>query len=503
MADSERLTIDVLVETPGGNYNRYLYDWECKAVRLAEVAYTPHHCPVDGGTILKTMGSNGQPLEVLIFVNQPNFPGCLVSARPIGLLEITTADSVEQKVVAVPTVDPHFAEVRDVADLPAHQLREIEALVEADRFGATSPSEGTTGTVLCWKGADEAAGMVQAALQAQRVAQAAAAKSRASQPAWKAIFTPREADSISSETVASTEAEQEIHRLPYRFQNYVEQCLVPEERILLHILRPPLSYGSVPLLRRRQSNEGILVITDQQLLFMIDILAPDATYVQWGYLVRAVALERLRAAEAVDAKPYPKLVVEVEASGGVERLGFDFPKSAWPDLERAVSILRRFIPGANGQYLRRLPEVAEDRPSINEQGDELGPAELVEKMEAKIKTSLAPGEFILSRALAPAWPDKKLGPRLLALTKDRLLIAPDGDGIVEQYGLPEISSARLENSFLGYQLDLALPRNGKVQRVVVDFDSPSAPRFCRFFVKARQLLATPIQGSAENLDGRQ
>lgn len=484
MADNDKFAVDVLVETPRGDHNRYVYDWESKAVRLAEVVYATNHYPVDWGVIPKTIGPNGQPLEVLVLVNQPTFSGCLVCARLIGLLEITTGDGVEQKVVAVPTVDPRFAEVRDVADLPADGLREIEALVGSN--GADQ-----IGTVAGWRGADEAARVVQAALQAQRVAQAAA-KSQASQPAWKAILGPREVGSSSSETLASTEAERAVLRLPYRFQNYVEQCLVPEERILLHVLRPPLSYGSVPLLRRRQSNEGILVITDQQLLFMIDVLAPDATYVQWGYLVRVAALERVRAADAVDAKPYPRLVVEVEASGGTERLGFDFPKSAWPDLERAANILRRFVPSPGEQHLRRLPEVTEDRPSINEKEDELGPADLVERVEAKLKASLDPGEFVLSRAMAPAWPDKKLGPRLLALTKDRLLIVPDGDGTIEQYGLPEISSARLENSFLGYQLDFGVPRDGKVRRVTVDFDSPSAPRFCRFFVKARQLLATPV-----------
>ncbi len=495
MADKERFTVDVLVETPRGDHNRYVYDWESKAVRLVEVVYATHHYPVDWGIVAKTMGSNGQPLEVLVLVNQPTFPGCIVSVRPIGLLELTTADGVEQKVVAVPAVDVHFAEVREVADLPAHRVREIEAL-------AGSNGADEIGAVVGWQRADEAARLIQSALQAHRVAQAAA-KSRAGQPAWKAILGPREVGSLPTETLASTEAERAVLRLPYRFQNYVEQCLVPEERILLHVLRPPLSYGSVPLLRRRQSNEGILVLTDQQLLFMIDVLAPDATYVQWGYLVRVVALERVRAADAVDAKPYPRLIVEVEASGGTERLGFDFPKSAWPDLERAANILRRFTPSPGEQHLRRLPEVTEDRPSINEKEDELGPADLVERVEAKLEARLGPGEFVLSRAMAPAWPDKKLGPRLLALTKDRMLIVPDGDGVVEQYSLSEISSARLENSFLGYQMDLALPRNGRVHRVIVDFDSPSAPRFCRFFVKARQLLATPVRANVENLSGRQ
>jgi len=63
---------------------------------------------------------------------------------------------------------------------------------------------------------------------------------------------------------------------------------------------------------------------------------------------------------------------------------------------------------------------------------------------------------------------------------------------LEAYSLGEISSIKLHNSLLGYHMELAVPRMESVQRIVVDFDSPSARRFTRLFRATRQLLAAPV-----------
>jgi len=487
MPAKESLTIDVLVEMPQAGYNRYVYDQGAKSVRLAEVVCESPHHPADWGTIPRTLDADGHPLDVLLLVRQPTFPGCLVAARPIGLVELRTGNAVDRKVVAVAEADHSLIEIKDIGNLPSSWRTEIEVALTA-----REPDERNV--LASWRGAAEAAQLVKNALHADRMARVEAEKVVA-RPAWKAADLSRSAWG-ARENDANSDAEHAVSLLPYRFQNYVADCLVPNERILLHLLRAPMTYGNMRFLRRRQAHEGLVVVTDQQLLFMTDAVPPDATLIHWGYVARAVALERLRAVEIIHGESHLRLEAEVEAVEGTERLGFDFPVTAQADLEKVAAILRGFIPRTGERRLRRLPEVQEDRPSFDQVEDKLGAPELVEPLEAWLKEHLADGEFVLSRALAPAWPEKKLGPRLLALTKERLLVISQSRGNAEIYGVRDFSSAELRHSLLGCYLELAMPRNGSVERLVVDFDSPSGSRFTRFFVTARQLLATPTMRDA-------
>ena len=98
--------INVVVEIPEGCKNKYEYDKTYDIFRLDRALHSPIHYPGDYGFAPQTLALDGDPLDVLILVIQPTFPGCLVVARPIGLLEMLDEGKSDDKVVAVQVGEP-------------------------------------------------------------------------------------------------------------------------------------------------------------------------------------------------------------------------------------------------------------------------------------------------------------------------------------------------------------------------------------------------------------
>jgi inorganic pyrophosphatase len=119
-------TIDVLIEIPRGSRNKYEYDRATGQIRLDRVLYSSVHYPTDYGFLPHTLAPDGDELDVLVMVEEPTFPGCLVAARPVGVLIMHDEKGKDSKILAVPLGEPRFADVRRLADISAHWLREIE-----------------------------------------------------------------------------------------------------------------------------------------------------------------------------------------------------------------------------------------------------------------------------------------------------------------------------------------------------------------------------------------
>ena len=120
------ISLDVIIEIPAGSRNKYEYDHENHVIRLDRVLHSSVHYPTDYGFIPDTLSLDGDPLDVLVVVLDPTFPGCHVPARPLGLLRMHDEKGEDEKILAVPVGDPRFDEVQNLGDLPAHYLREIE-----------------------------------------------------------------------------------------------------------------------------------------------------------------------------------------------------------------------------------------------------------------------------------------------------------------------------------------------------------------------------------------
>jgi len=139
--------INVVIEIPLGSINKYEYDKSLHVFRLDRALYSPVHYPGDYGFIPATLASDGDPLDVLIFVDGPSFPGCLMKARPVGLLEMLDQGVPDEKVIAVPDNAPRFAEVHEYSELFEHTLREVEHF-----FSIYKDLEGKRTKITGWKG---------------------------------------------------------------------------------------------------------------------------------------------------------------------------------------------------------------------------------------------------------------------------------------------------------------------------------------------------------------
>ena len=122
----KRNSIEVFVEIPRGSRNKYEYDKERHIFKLDRVLYSSVHYPTDYGFIADTLSLDGDPLDALVVVENPTFPGCVVDGRPIGVLEMSDEQGQDEKILTVPTKDPRYRHIQKLEDLGPHWLREIE-----------------------------------------------------------------------------------------------------------------------------------------------------------------------------------------------------------------------------------------------------------------------------------------------------------------------------------------------------------------------------------------
>ncbi len=140
-----------LVEVPKGSRNKYEHDEASGQLRLDRVLYSPLHYPADYGFIVGTLAEDGDHLDALIVTYEATFPGCLVPVRPVGVLDMRDEKGRDQKILAVPTVDPRFDEVADLPHLPQHFLAEIEHFFQVYKTLEAKDTE-----IYGWAGAEEA-----------------------------------------------------------------------------------------------------------------------------------------------------------------------------------------------------------------------------------------------------------------------------------------------------------------------------------------------------------
>lgn len=120
------MTIEVTIEIPKGQRNKYEVDHETGRVRLDRYLYTPMAYPADYGFIEDTLGEDGDPLDAMVLLPQPVFPGVLVTARPVGMFRMTDEAGGDDKVLCVPAGDHRWDHLNDIGDVPAFELDAIK-----------------------------------------------------------------------------------------------------------------------------------------------------------------------------------------------------------------------------------------------------------------------------------------------------------------------------------------------------------------------------------------
>jgi inorganic pyrophosphatase len=118
--------VTVMIEIPKGSRNKYEYDKELKRLKFDRMLFSAVHYPSDYGFIVDTLAQDADPLDALVLVWEPTFPGCIIDAKPVGLFKMWDEKGPDEKILCVPVFDPLWNHIKDLSDVPPHLLKEIE-----------------------------------------------------------------------------------------------------------------------------------------------------------------------------------------------------------------------------------------------------------------------------------------------------------------------------------------------------------------------------------------
>jgi inorganic pyrophosphatase len=140
--------IEVMIEIPKGSRNKYEFDHERHVMRLDRRLFSATVYPADYGFVPGTLAEDGDPLDALVLLEDPTFPGCLVTARPVGVFWMEDEKGPDAKIICVPEYGPAWTQVNDLDGLPRHLLDEIEhffdmyKMLEPDKSSSTAGYQG-------------------------------------------------------------------------------------------------------------------------------------------------------------------------------------------------------------------------------------------------------------------------------------------------------------------------------------------------------------------------
>ncbi len=508
------MIIEVQVRQPHLDCPIYRWDRERERMCVADIYRAEPGLPAD----LASFQLEGQlEVPVLLLSTQSFPPGALASARLLGALSLTSTETREQQYplddwvfVAAAEVDSSLALYQSLEMLPPAHLAALRAYVrertKQERQQSTAEIEVYSAEMAA-RCIRETRLLLKREQRSQPKGKSWLKREEEERPvAWRAIEGLTEAlrlqlrqDAVlqDGKNAPHAQAEHLIRFVPQRFQQALADLLFDDERLLAFVERPLLRHRSGWLgMQTWRSNEGLFLVTDRQVLW----------------------LELASRLEPGDS-PYPRLVMEMASCTGSECFAVEFPQKA--EMEKALAqinnILRAFLPypeGVDDRRVRRLPIVEAwlPRGAEAEQLALLGgtvPPAIAEQLESQLAHLLkTTGEELLAEATVPALEDYKSPARLVALTRQALLVLEDTRGTsrrssggrasqtehVHRYDLATISSAQIRQSLLGSSLSIFVPQpDGHTQQHVFPFHSPAIARFLPLFTRLRILLGAPYR----------
>jgi len=143
---------DVTIEIPKGQRNKYEVDHSTGRIRLDRMLFTSTRYPADYGFVEDTLGGDGDPLDALVLVDEPTFPGCLIRCRAVGMFRMTDEAGPDEKLLCVPTGDPRLEHLRDIHHVPEFDRLEIQHFFEV--YKDLEPGKSVEGAT--WVGRTQA-----------------------------------------------------------------------------------------------------------------------------------------------------------------------------------------------------------------------------------------------------------------------------------------------------------------------------------------------------------
>lgn len=153
--------VNVVIEIPAGSRNKYEYDEELHVIKLDRVAYSAMAHPYDYGFIPETRCEDGDHLDAFVLLDHSVFPGCLVAARPVGLLRMIDDGDRDEKLICVPADDVRYKHITDLDQLSPHLPKEIQHFYEHYKDLQNKKTE-----IIGWDNAEAARAMVVEAQKA-------------------------------------------------------------------------------------------------------------------------------------------------------------------------------------------------------------------------------------------------------------------------------------------------------------------------------------------------
>jgi inorganic pyrophosphatase len=158
--------VEVTIEIPKGQRNKYEVDHANGRIRLDRMLFTSTRYPSDYGFIEETLADDDDPLDALVLLEEPTFPGCLITCRVIGMFRMRDEKGLDDKVLCVPATDPRWAHLQDIWDVPEFDRLEIQHFFEV--YKELEPGKSVQGAA--W--ADRAAAEAQVEASRKRLADA-------------------------------------------------------------------------------------------------------------------------------------------------------------------------------------------------------------------------------------------------------------------------------------------------------------------------------------------
>ena len=483
--DKSKHLFEIVMETPKGAANAYEWDAHSQTIRLYAVNHNHAAQPLERGQIANSLSAYGEPLSALLVISLPTFQGCRVQARLLGALQRVRGESNETLVVAVAEADARLAATQHYTELERDAYAYIENALQHDAV---------------WLDATAAYEIVHAARQRWTLARGNA-DSGVAAPAWQ--MDEQDAVTLRAETDLTrySRAEARLYTLPLRFQNYVAALLAPRERILFWVHRPLLTRARLGVFGREVLRQGLLVLTDQQFLWLRDPVTPSHTVEGYGYIARTFALERtLRAAVQQHAHGFALCVTLGNVNGAQESLEIEFPPHARAELEEAARLLMRFAPRAEETQLARQRVLEPDTRPLRDPttSDAEQTRATLERLQNALRAALR-DEIVYAQAFVPEWGEAQL----LTVTNRFLRMTPDPSKRAAPTAIPlsHIGSVEICCSQLGSWFRVWLPTPTNLEKWELQFPVVFQREFSECATALRVLLGTPLKAESDQSNG--
>ena len=162
------MVFDVTIEIPGGSKNKYEIDHETGRVRLDRMLFTSTRYPHDYGFIDNTLGLDGDPLDALVILEEPTYPGVVIQCRTVGMFRMTDEAGGDDKLLCVPSHDPRLEHLRDIHHVSEFDRLEIQHFFEV--YKDLEPGKSVEGA--SWTGRAEAEKEIVASYERYKAAHA-------------------------------------------------------------------------------------------------------------------------------------------------------------------------------------------------------------------------------------------------------------------------------------------------------------------------------------------